>query len=120
VTARSLAGLRPAPPVDPRFDVQAFDRTPLLWPFAPIEGPFEVTGTLGEPRGGEGSERFHAGLDVHAVEGTPVRIVRDGVVDDPTAAGDFATLNESVRIGPITYVHLRVGRYPRDGVFDDS
>lgn len=120
VAARSqLAPRPPAPPLDPRFDVEAFERTPLLWPFAPIEGPFEVTGTLGEPRGGEGSERFHAGLDVYAPEGTPVHIVRDGAADDPLAASAFGSLNESVRIGPVAYVHLRIGRDARGRAMRD-
>ena len=92
----------------------------MLWPFAPFEGPFEVTGTLGEPRGGEGSERFHAGLDVHAVEGTPVHIVRDGATDEPLATNDFGTLNESIRIGPVAYVHLRVGRTARGEAMPDA
>ncbi|MEX1128857.1 MAG: hypothetical protein WEB50_09850, partial [Vicinamibacterales bacterium] len=121
VTAVSQQELRlPAPPLQPRFDAEAFDRAPLLWPFAPLDGPFEVTGTLGEPRGTEGSERFHAGLDVYAPEGTPVRVVRAGVVEDPLAASDFGSLSESVRIGPVAYVHLRVGRHPRDRVLDDA
>jgi murein DD-endopeptidase MepM/ murein hydrolase activator NlpD len=117
IAARSRLELRPpAPPFRPQFDAQVFDRTPLLWPFAPIEGPFEVTGTLGEPRGTPGAERFHAGLDVHAPEGTPVRVVRDAVSDDPLAAADFGSLSESVRVGPVTYIHLRVGR----GVHDEA
>jgi hypothetical protein len=110
----------PAPPLRPRFDAEAFDRAPLLWPFAPLNGPFEVTGTLGEPRGTEGSERFHAGLDVYAPEGTPVRAVRAGEVEDPLAASDFGSLSESVRIGPVAYIHLRVGRHPRDRPLDDG
>jgi hypothetical protein len=121
VAARSQLDLRPpAPPVHPQFDSQTFDRTPVLWPFGPIEGPFEVTGTLGEPRGGEGTERFHSGLDVHAAEGTAVRIVRDGASDDPLAAQDFGSINESVRIGPVAYIHLRVGRDVRDEVLNDN
>ena len=120
VTAQSLPGLRPPPPpLTPGFDVQAFDRVPLLWPFAPIEGPFEVTGTLGEPRGAEGSERVHAGLDVHAPEGTPVRVVRAAAARDPLAANDFGSLSESVRIGPVAYVHLRVGRDARGRAIAD-
>jgi hypothetical protein len=79
-----------------------------------MEGPFEITGTLGEARGGEGTERFHAGVDVHAPEGQIVRAVRNGVVSQPMAAADVGTLNESIRIGPMAYVHLRVGRR-RDG-----
>jgi sugar lactone lactonase YvrE len=109
-----------SPRVLPQFDVAAFDSEPLLWPIDPMEGPFEITGTLGEARGGEGSERFHAGIDVHAGEGTLVKAVRNGTVSSPLAASDFGTLNESVRIGPITYVHLRVGRLRKGDLLDAS
>lgn len=110
----------PAPPrVRPAFDASGFGTAPLLWPLAPMEGPFEITGTLGEPRGGEGGERFHAGIDIHADEGALVRAVRSATVASPLGAGDFDTLNESVRIGPIAYVHLRVGRDRGDRVLDD-
>jgi sugar lactone lactonase YvrE len=122
VAARSRVELRPpAPPeIEPAFDVETFASRPMLWPLAPMEGPFEVTGTLGEPRGGEGSERFHAGIDVHAAEGTPVRAVRGGVVATPLATGEFGTLNESVRIGALNYVHLRVGRERSGAVIDPA
>jgi DNA-binding beta-propeller fold protein YncE len=105
---------RPPPPrLRPDFDAEAFAWQPLLWPLAPMDGPFEITGTLGELRGGDGAGRLHAGIDVHAPEGTPVRVVRSAVVTDPVAAVDFETLNESIRIGPLAYVHLRVGRMGR-------
>ena len=121
VTANARLELRPpAPPLAPRFDAAGFDRAPLLWPFAPFEGPFEITGTLGEPRGGAGSERLHAGLDVYAPEGTHVHVVRDGVADHPLAASDFGSLSESVRIGGIAYLHMRVGRSRRDEPMPDS
>lgn len=121
ISARSQKEMRPPPPpMRIAFDTAAFDRVPLLWPFAPLEGPFEITGTLGEPRGGEGSERFHAGLDVHAAEGTPVRVVRAATSEDPLAAFDFGSLNESVRLGPVTYIHLRVGRDHRGTGFNDG
>jgi hypothetical protein len=117
---RQLELRAPPPPLHPGFDADAFGRTPLLWPFLPMDGPFEVTGTLGEPRGAEGSERFHAGLDVHAPEGTPVHVVRPAATDDPLAASDFGSLVESVRIGEIAYIHLRVGRGPRNAPIDDD
>lgn len=121
VAAPAKTGLRPpAPPaMRPSFDADAFAREPLLWPIAPMDGPFEVTGTLGEPRGGEGGERFHAGVDIRADEGVPVRAVRPGTVSSPAAAGDVGTLNESIRIGPLAYVHLKVGRDRQDVLFED-
>jgi len=112
ISARTTRELRmPASPrIDPQFDAESFGLLPLLWPVWPIEGPHEIAGTLGEARGGEGSERFHAGIDVRVDEGTPVRAVRDGTVDSPAAAGDFGSLNEWLRIGPVAYVHIRAGR----------
>jgi hypothetical protein len=122
VGAPARLGLRPpsSPRISPEFDVQGFARKPLLWPLGPMDGPYELTGTLGEIRGGQGSERFHAGLDVHAPQGAPVRVVRAGAVTAAIPANDFATLNESVRIGPVTYVHLRVGRDASGDVLDDG
>jgi len=122
VVARSRLELRlpPPPGINPRFDVEAFASKPLLWPLAPMDGPFEVTGTLGESRGSEGAERFHAGVDVHAVHGTLVVAVRDGVVTGPVATGEFGTLNEWMRIGALNYVHLRAGRYRDDELIDPA
>lgn len=112
LTARSLDGMHlpSSPLIQPRFDPEGFAALPLLWPVLPMEGPHEVAGTLGEARGGEGSERFHAGIDIRAPAGTTVHAVRDGVVTSPVATGEFGTLNEWMRIGPIAYVHVRVGR----------
>ena len=122
VGAPSRVEWRPpsSPRLAPHFDADTFALGPLLWPLEPMEGPHEIAGTLGEARGGEGGERFHAGIDVHAEEGTPVRAIRDGVVSAPLAAADFGTLVESLRIGPVTYVHLRVGRQKRGPAFDES
>ncbi len=119
VAARSRVELRPptAPDVAPAFDAERFAREPLLWPIAPLVEPFEITGTLGEPRGGDG-ERFHAGLDVHAPQGTEVRAIRNEAVRDPVSTAGFGSLNESVRIGSVAYVHLRVGRVAGDDLLD--
>ena len=111
----------PAPPrVAPRFDDEAFGRLPLLWPVPPMGGPHEIAGTLGETRGGAGAERFHAGIDVREIDGTPVHAVREGTVVAPIATGDFGTLNEWLRVGPLTYVHVRVGRTRRNQPFDGA
>jgi hypothetical protein len=46
--------------------------------------------------------------------------VRDGLVTSPIATGEFGTLNEWLRIGPLTYVHIRAGRTRRAEVFDGN
>ncbi len=119
VAARSRLELRPptSPWIDPRFDVETFARQPLLWPVAPFTGPHEIAGTMGEVRGGS-SERFHVGIDVRIGEGTPVHAVRSGVVASPMSNDAFGTLSEWLRIGALTYVHIRVARTARNGVLD--
>lgn len=109
-----------SPRIAPRFDADAFARLPVLWPVAPMEGPHEIAGTLGEARGGEGAERFHAGIDIRADDGAPVLAVRDGTVASPVAAADVGTLNESLRIGAVAYVHIRAGRTRRGDPLDPS
>jgi hypothetical protein len=42
------------------------------------------------------------------------------VVAAPLAANDFGSLNESVRIGTIAYIHLRVGRTRQKEIIDAS
>jgi sugar lactone lactonase YvrE len=108
-----------SPLIAPRFDVESFARQPLLWPVAPMEGPHEVAGTMGEARGGTGEERFHAGIDVRVDESTRVVAVRDGTVTSPLATGAFGTLNEWLRIGPLTYVHIRAGRTRTGEMLDE-
>ncbi len=69
--ARRSARPPPSPLIDPRFDFDAFAMQPLLWPIAPMDGPYEIAGTQGEARGGEGADRFHAGIDIRTEAGTP-------------------------------------------------
>jgi hypothetical protein len=109
-----------SPRIAPHFDADRFRWQPLLWPLDPIEGPHEIAGTMGEARGGEGGERLHAGMDVRADEGAPVRAVRGGTVAAPIASAEFGRLNESLRIGPVGYVHLRAGRDRTGRAFDDG
>src|SRR4029079_3469604 len=97
--------------------------TPILWPLDPQGGPHEVAGTVGEARGnpgGDGRERFHGGIDVRGEEGDPVLAVRGGWVEQINAAGNVGTLNEYVTIGPVTYVHVRVGRDRHDVPLDNA
>lgn len=109
-----LGDVPPASPrVAPGFRPPETAWLPLLWPVPSQEGPHEVAGTMGEARGnigGEGRERFHAGVDIRADLGTEVLAVRDAKVTSPDATGAFDTLSEFIGIGMTTYVHLRVGR----------
>jgi sugar lactone lactonase YvrE len=106
--------------IAPRFDAAAFAARPVLWPVQPMEGPHEVAGTMGESRGGEGTERLHSGIDVRIDQGTPVVAVREGVVSNPFSTGAFGTLNEWMRIGDVTYVHIRAGRDLQAQMLDAS
>lgn len=118
VAAPSPLELRPpaSPRINPRFDAEGFGWQPLLWPVEPVEGPHEIAGTMGEVRG-QNAERFHAGIDIRIGDGTPVHAIRDGIVSGPISSDAFGTLTEWLRIGDLTYVHIRVGR-DRNGVFD--
>lgn len=120
VTATSQAGLQPptSPAIRPRFDVDAFGLTPLLWPFAPLADPHEIAGSFGEVRGDQ-QERFHVGIDVRVEQGTRVYAVRDGIVSSPISNNGVGALDEWLRIGDLTYVHIRAGR-SRDAPLDSS
>lgn len=122
VAARSRLGLRPpaSPRIAPSFDAGWFGSRPLLWPVAPMEGPHEIAGTSGEARGSDGAERFHTGIDIRAEHGDSVHAVRDAVVTDPVSTGAFGSLNEWLRLGPITYVHVRAGRTRQNEALDSG
>ncbi|MBA4094542.1 MAG: gluconolaconase, partial [Candidatus Accumulibacter sp.] len=94
---------------------------PMPWPVGPQEGPHEVVGLMGEVRGsydGESRDHFHAGLDVRADVGTRVLAITPVKVSDPFANWGFGTLSEGIAIGPLSYIHMRVGRDSRDRPFD--
>ena len=120
VTATSQAGLQPptSPAIRPRFDADAFGLTPLLWPLAPLADPHEIAGSFGEVRG-DRQERFHVGIDVRIEQGTRVYAVRDGIVSSPISNNGVGALDEWLRIGDLTYVHIRAGRN-RDALLDSS
>jgi sugar lactone lactonase YvrE len=120
VTATSQTGLQPptSPAIRPRFDVDAFGLTPLLWPLAPLADPHEIAGSFGEVRGDQ-QERFHVGIDVRVEQGTRVYAVRDGIVSSPISNNGVGALDEWLRIGDLTYVHIRAGR-SRDAPVDSS
>jgi len=97
--------------------------TSVLWPVAPQGSWHEVVGTMGEVRGnfeGESRDHFHAGLDVQADVGDTVLAVTGGKVIQPVTNWGFGKLSEGMNIGPISYIHMLVGRTPRGTSLDAS
>ena len=94
------------------------------WTYDPPERKREIAGTLGEIRGeivDQNSEVwFHNGLDIVGGYGETARFVRTEKVLRPTAAENFATLRELVRLPTLGYIHIRLGRDQTDRIFDDK
>ena len=125
--ALALRVLRLAPPqpgaAAPSWPAPAQARrsAPMPWPVAPQDMPHEVVGLMGEVRGsydGESRDHFHAGLDVRADIGTQVLAIAPSKVGDPFANWGFGSLSEGIAVGPLSYIHMRVGRDSRDKPFD--
>lgn len=96
----------------------------MLWPLTPQQSPHEVIATVGEVRGSfdskDSRDHLHSGLDVSGAYGDVVRPVRSEKVVSPVANWGFGDLNEGLRIGVFSYIHMHVGRDKDDKVFDDS
>ncbi|MET0982292.1 MAG: NHL repeat-containing protein [Telluria sp.] len=106
------------PPVHP---VQPVRNEPMPWPVGPQDQVHEVVGLMGEVRGsynGESRDHFHAGLDVRADIGSRVLAVTPSKVSDPYANWGYGTLSEGIAVGPLSYIHMRVGRDSRDRALD--
>ncbi|MBD8528923.1 MULTISPECIES: gluconolaconase [unclassified Massilia] len=125
--ALALRVLRLAPPKEGEAapiiapPAQAPRTAPMPWPVGPQDMPHEVVGLMGEVRGsydGESRDHFHAGLDVRADVGSRVLAIVPAKVSDPFANWGFGSLSEGIAIGPLSYIHMRVGRDGRDKPFD--
>ena len=107
----------------PRVNVESLG-APFPWPLDPQGQWHEVTATMGEARGSydtnDSRHHLHGGVDVFGVYGQTVRAVREEKVTSPLANWGFGTLNEGMRAGLLTYVHLRVGRNERDEMLDTN
>lgn len=94
---------------------------PMPWPVGPQNMVHEVVGVMGEVRGaynGDARDHFHAGLDVRADVGSKVLAVFASKVTDPFANWGFNTLSEGLTVGPLSYIHMRVGRDPQGRTLD--
>lgn len=95
----------------------------LLWPLDPQQSPHEVVATIGEVRGSfdstDSRHHLHSGLDVFGAYGVTVRAVRDEKVTSPLPNWGFDSLNEGMRVGIMSYIHMHVGRDKDGKMFDD-
>lgn len=117
-----LARPRPneAAPARPQ-PVAVARKEPMPWPVGPQDMAHEVVGVMGEVRGsygGDSRDHFHAGLDVRADVGAKVLAVFPSKVSDPYANWGFDTLSEGISVGPLSYIHMRVGRDTRGRPLD--
>ncbi|MDT5273023.1 MAG: hypothetical protein QOH49_5209 [Acidobacteriota bacterium] len=107
----------------PRLNVESLG-APFPWPLDPQGAWHEVTATMGEARGSyntkDSRDHLHSGMDVFGVYGQTVRAVREEKITSPLANWGFGTLNEGMRAGLMTYVHLRVGRDVHDEMLDTN
>lgn len=93
----------------------------MPWPVGLQLKPHEVVGVMGEVRGsydGESRHHFHAGLDVRADVGTRVLAMLPSTVSDPYPNWGFGELGEGISVGPLSYIHMRVGRDSTGKVLD--
>ena len=93
------------------------------WPYDPPTAKRDIAGTLGEVRGeikdGSDDVWFHNGLDVAGAYGETARFVRSEKVLKTTAAENFGTLRELIRMPMMGYIHIRLGRDSNGNLFDD-
>ncbi|HYG10975.1 MAG TPA: SMP-30/gluconolactonase/LRE family protein, partial [Pyrinomonadaceae bacterium] len=118
-----------APPVDqnevlPRLSADALGIKSLPWPLDPQERWHEVAATLGEVRGSydttDSRHHLHSGIDIFGTYGQTVRAVLDEKVESALTNWGHGSLNEGLRVGVMTYVHLHVGRDERDKLIDEA
>lgn len=120
------AGLSTAMSINdtPQLTRETLGQQSLLWPLSPQESPHEVVATIGEVRGSFDSDdsrhHLHSGLDVFGGYGEVVRAVRSEKVTSPIPNWAFDSINEGVRVGVVSYIHIHVGRDKDANMFDDS
>ena len=99
------------------------------WTYNPPDARREIAGTIGEIRGEVGNPLgvgritqawFHNGLDIAGGYGETARFVRTEKVLQPTAAENFGSLRELLRMPTVGYVHIRLGRDVSEKIYDDE
>jgi sugar lactone lactonase YvrE len=107
----------------PKLTTETLGQQSLIWPVDPQDKPHEVVATIGEVRGSFDSDdsrhHLHSGLDVFGPYGEVVKVVRSEKVTSPLANWAFGSINEGVRVGVVSYIHIHVGRDKDAKMFDD-
>ena len=108
----------------PQLNNETLGLQSLIWPVDPQDSPHEVVATIGEVRGSFDSDdsrhHLHSGLDVFGAYGNTVRTVRSEKVTGPLPNWAFGSINEGIRVGVISYIHIHVGRDKDGKMFDDE
>ena len=108
----------------PQLTNETLGQPSLIWPVDPQNSPHEVVATIGEVRGSFDSDdsrhHLHSGLDVFGAYGTTVRAVRSEKVTGPLPNWGFDSINEGIRVGVISYIHIHVGRDKDGKMFADE
>jgi sugar lactone lactonase YvrE len=108
----------------PRLTNATLGEQALLWPLEPQQRPHEVVATIGEVRGSfdstDSRDHLHSGLDVFGAYGDVVHAVRSEKVVSPLGNWGFGSLNEGMRVGVFSYIHVQVGRDKDAKVLSDA
>lgn len=108
----------------PRLTQETLGQQSLIWPVDRQDQPHEVVATIGEVRGSFDSDdsrhHLHSGLDVFGPYGIIVRVVRSEKITSPLANWAFGSINEGIRVGVVSYIHIHVGRDKDAKMFDDQ
>jgi sugar lactone lactonase YvrE len=98
----------------PRLDKETLGLPSLIWPLDPQEHAHEIVATMGEARGRfdstDGRDHLHSGLDISGAYGDTVHAVRSEKVVSALPNWGFGSLNEGLRAGVFSYIHIQVGR----------
>jgi sugar lactone lactonase YvrE len=91
------------------------------WPVRPQNEWHEIAGVVGEARGAAGGvalDHLHSGLDVKGAMGEEALSVLDERVSSPIPNWGFNETGEGIRVGVVSYIHVRIGRDRKLAIMD--